>query len=128
MKKNKRGYVKKNIRIYRNLTWACFNEYNHFCKICYDFDVGLIGKNGYKHTSNWYSSFLLITFPSEVWTYFVLESHRYFEELPSLNFKFLTLYIHSDIKNIMKGTFFSFSTKGGGEEFTWFGSFDDNPS
>jgi hypothetical protein len=28
----------------------------------------------------------------------------------------------------MKGTFFSFSTKGGGEEFRWFGSFDDKPS
>jgi hypothetical protein len=28
----------------------------------------------------------------------------------------------------MKGTFFSFPTIDGGEEFTWFGSFDENPS
>ncbi len=34
----------------------------------------------------------------------------------------IMLYLHFDIKNIMKGT------KGGGEEFTWFGSFDDKPS
>jgi hypothetical protein len=47
-----------------------------------------------------------------------LEPHGYFEKLLGLNINFLMLYIHFDIKNIMKGTFFSFPTIGGGEEFT----------